>query len=269
MRITKIHPLVWVFHELVENPQEVIDFYEGNNKWEDWWTRGKYSMISNIEPRQYENFPTEELWNKNLFEKGANTEEEIIRKKITDAVHKASELYFKENYPDIKNLYFLSFDIAKYYSGGDMTYHTDYIQERFFMPGFKFHTTVLFYPNDNYEGGEISFLEVDDEKNILWYKDYKPQAGDIVVFSSRSPIYHGVLENKNGEKYIIRTYWRTNDEPTEEWTKGIEEHGEENWNKLQEERVKAMHAYQIHISLDSRNFTITTIPDKEIEKNDN
>lgn len=263
MKITKIHPLVWVFHELVENPQEIIDFYENNNQWEDWWTRGKYSMIHEIQSSNYKKFPTKKEWNKNFSENLLNNKNETIAKKITDAVHQASEIFFKENYPDIEDLYFLTFDIAKYYPGGDMTYHTDYIQEKHFLPGLKFHTTVLFYPNDNYEGGEISFLEVDNKKNILWYKDYKPKAGDVVVFSSRPPIYHGVLENKNAEKYIVRTYWRTNEEPTEEWKKGIEEYGEENWNKLQEERVKAMHAYQIHIPLDGRNFTLTTIPEEK------
>lgn len=28
MNITKLHPLVWVFHNALKNPQEVIDFYE-------------------------------------------------------------------------------------------------------------------------------------------------------------------------------------------------------------------------------------------------
>lgn len=264
MKITKIHPLVWVFHELVKNPQEIIDFYEANNKWEDWWTRGKYSPIKEIEPRNYKKFPSKEEFDNNLFESGLKTKNDTITKKITDAIHKASEIFFKENHPDIEDLYFLSFDIAKYYPGGYMTYHTDYIQEKHFLPGFKFHTTVLFYPNDNYEGGEISFLEFDDkEKNILWYKDYKPKAGDVVVFSTKPPIYHGVLENKSAEKYIVRTYWRTMEEETDEWKEGIKTYGEEKWNELQEERVKKIHAYQLHIPLDGRNFTITTIPEEK------
>jgi hypothetical protein len=35
MQITKINPLVWVFHELVKNPQEIIDFYENEQEWEN------------------------------------------------------------------------------------------------------------------------------------------------------------------------------------------------------------------------------------------
>ena len=263
MRITKIHPLVWVFHELVKNPQEIIDFYENNNQWDDWWTRGQYTMISEIEPREYKNFPTQEEFNKNIYENGLDTDKKIMQKRITDAIHTATEMFFKENHPDIEGLYFLSFDIAKYYSGGHMNYHTDFIQERSSMPGFKFHTTALLYPNENYKGGEISFLELDDQNNILWYKDYKPKAGDVVVFSTRPPIYHGVLPNSEEEKYIIRTYWRTNEEPTKEWLKGVEEYGEEKWNEIQEKIVKEKKGYQLTIQHENREFPITTLPKKE------
>jgi predicted 2-oxoglutarate/Fe(II)-dependent dioxygenase YbiX len=128
-------------------------------------------------------------------------------KTITDSIYKASRLFFEANYPDIKEeLFFLSFDIAKYFPGGEMTYHTDYDQEQFYKPGLVFHTTVLLYPNDNYDGGEISFIEMDSEENVLWRHDYKPKAGDIVIFNSRPPIYHGVSPNLNAEKYIIRAY---------------------------------------------------------------
>jgi hypothetical protein len=97
-----------------------------------------------------------------------------------------------------------------------MNYHTDYRQERFLIPEIKFHTTAVFYLNDNYIGGEISFIELDDEQNILWSYDYKPKAGDVVVFSSNEPIYHGVNTIESGEKYMIRTYLRFNQPPTPE-----------------------------------------------------
>ena len=267
MKITKIHPLVWVFHELVKNPEEIINFYEQEKEWTNWWTRGRLSRIFIANLDRHQTFPTEEVWNKELYKDLGDEipKEYFIKKKITDAVYEASRLFFEANHPDIKDLSFFSFDIAKYFPGGAMTYHTDYDQERFFQPGPIFHTTALLYPNDNYEGGEVSFVELDNERNILWCYDYKPKAGDIVIFSSQPPIYHGVLPNLNAEKYLIRTYWRTYEEPTNEWKQGVLEYGEEQWLAKQQEKYAYLKASQMHKKFENRDMTITIAPPKEYD----
>jgi hypothetical protein len=94
-----------------------------------------------------------------------------------------------------------------------MNYHTDYQVEREGIPEAKFHTTGVFYLNDNYDGGEISFLELNNEQEIIQKIDYKPEQGDLVIFSSNFPIYHGVKQVLKGEKYIIRTYLRYEEKP--------------------------------------------------------
>lgn len=88
-----------------------------------------------------------------------------------------------------------------------MNFHTDYKVEAYNEPGGKKHTTAIFYLNDDYIGGEIAFLELDDNLQIKWYDEYKPQAGDVLVFSSMLPIYHGVKTVEQGNKYMLRTYW--------------------------------------------------------------
>jgi hypothetical protein len=87
-----------------------------------------------------------------------------------------------------------------------MNFHTDYKQEDFHQPGPNKHTTAIFYLNDDYIGGEICFIELDQNQQIVWHDEYKPKAGDIVVFSSKAPIYHGVKTVESGNKYILRTY---------------------------------------------------------------
>jgi heme-degrading monooxygenase HmoA len=98
----------------------------------------------------------------------------------------------------------------------------------------------------------------------LWVYDYKPKAGDVVVFPSTPPFYHSSLKTENGTKYIVRTYWRTNQEPTEEWEEGIKKYGEEEWIKQQEEKAKEIET-QINKTIDGRNFGINVIINKDEE----
>jgi predicted 2-oxoglutarate/Fe(II)-dependent dioxygenase YbiX len=148
-------------------------------------------------------------------------------KMILDAFHKTTKIYLEEHNIKLNNYFFPNFDIARYYKGGSMNYHTDYPQEKYFIPEHKFFTTVIMYLNDNYDGGVLSFIEVDENKEILWRKDYKPKAGDVVIFPSKSPIYHCSTEVTEGEKYMIRTYWSTYQEPDDEWNAGVMQYGEE------------------------------------------
>lgn len=257
MEITKLHPLVWVFHNAIENPKEIINFYEENYLWEDWFTFGKsLSVLSN--DGLFENFPNKEEWDKiyDIPNRAHKENESPIVKKITDSFYKCTKLFFEGNNITLDDPKFYSFNIAKYLIGGKMNHHTDYQQEQYFIPGVKFHTTAVFYLNDNYTGGEISFLELDENQNIIWQYDYKPKAGDLVVFSGKEPIYHGVNEVTNGEKYIIRLYWRYDEKPSEEWNKGVLQYGIEEWEKMQKSKAKDLRTKTLQRKINGRVFDI-------------
>ena len=77
-------------------------------------------------------------------------------------------------------------------------FHSDYFEQDMDTPGYKLIFTSMIYLNDDYDGGEICFW--DGEKLI----GYKPEPGDVIVFPSCEPFYHGVLNIKNNDRYAIR-----------------------------------------------------------------
>lgn len=137
-----------------------------------------------------------------------------------------------------------------------MNFHTDYKVEEYNRPGAKKHTTAIFYLNDDYIGGEIAFLELDENLQITWYDEYKPQAGDVLVFSSMHPIYHGVKTVEQGNKYMLRTYWDQIELPSDEWTQGIANYGESAWQAMEREKELKLRSQMILRDFNSETFCI-------------
>ena len=81
-----------------------------------------------------------------------------------------------------------------------MQYHTDFIISERDMPGNKFFITCTTYINDDYDGGDICFYI--DGKFI----NHKPKAGDILIFPSTEPYYHGVKAITKGNKFFVRNF---------------------------------------------------------------
>jgi hypothetical protein len=119
-----------------------------------------------------------------------------------------------------------------------MHYHTDYQQEKADARGYKFRVTCTMYLNDDYDGGELAFaiLEDRDKPEEAVKFDYKPTAGDILVFPSIAPFYHGVKRLRKGDRYFIRNFWLEHFPGTPEWLAGEAEHGEEAWAEMEKER---------------------------------
>jgi len=166
----------------------------------------------------------------------------------------ARKEFLKDNYPELNNLLKKAFDealdnyckekninaqkrfdgwtgIDKHYAGTVYKTHIDT------TPVDLETYSILFYLNDNYEGGEISFslptpgkkVEVvngnlaegpnglyppDHEKNkdlvSFWLK---PKACSILIFPPLRPhIYpHTAHEIRSGEKYLIKGHWQIED----------------------------------------------------------
>ena len=57
-------------------------------------------------------------------------------------------------------------------------------------------------PIYNYDGGEICFYNKNDSKIY----QYKPSPGDITVFPSGKPFYHGVNKISKNNRYHLRNF---------------------------------------------------------------
>jgi hypothetical protein len=105
-----------------------------------------------------------------------------------------------------------------------LPFHTDFYQANEFVPGPQAEYTITIYLNDDYVGGEIDYrifdgrfedMKMENEEIVPLdhnYGDipkimYRPQAGDIIIFPSRPPYYHGVRRVEAGIKKFIRMFW--------------------------------------------------------------
>ena len=115
-------------------------------------------------------------------------------------------------------------------------FHTDTHGHRKIEPGLKQLVTFTIYLNDDYEGGEVSFLnEMQEEPKVI---TYKPKSGDIMVFPAGHPYWHAALPVTDGvNKTFIRFFANYKYEGSQEWFDSIKEHGEENWKKIWDQRV--------------------------------
>jgi hypothetical protein len=112
-----------------------------------------------------------------------------------------------------------------------MQYHTDFIQSQKDMPGEKFFITCTMYINDDYKGGDIEFFI--DNKLI----NHKPVAGDILIFPSTQPYFHGVKTITDGNKFFIRNFVMHTYEGSKEWLENQIKYGAYRWSKMEQERL--------------------------------
>jgi len=93
--------------------------------------------------------------------------------------------------------YWEAMNFVKYEHGQHFQEHADH--------GFSYIATVslVAYPNDDYEGGELYFPKID----LL----IKPEAGDLVIFPSTYLFSHRAMPVKSGIKYSIVTMLDYND----------------------------------------------------------
>ena len=109
---------------------------------------------------------------------------------VYDAQFPAVENYRKDyNIMDLK--YWEAFNFIKYGPGQHFQEHHDH--------GFSYNCTVslVAYPNDDYEGGELYFR--------LQNLKIKPRAGDLYIFPSNFIYPHVAMPVTSGTKYSIVT----------------------------------------------------------------
>ena len=245
--IQKIHDLVWVFKGAIKNPEDFVNYFNKNKEWKDWYTFGKVADGPNLDSGIFEEFPTLEEWRKaKNYKETVPGEPQYFEAQIEDLFYHATKLYKESNNISLDNWVEDGWNIAKYipnlkdHSDYAMMHHTDFQREFLYNPGLKFGVTAVFYLNEDYDGGEVMFRFLDEHDRSVIKKDYsyKPSAGDILVFPSGPPHYHGVKAVTSGEKYIIRNYWRYDYPGHPLWLKLEEKYGEDIWRQLEEQRLK-------------------------------
>ena len=249
--LEKLHEKIWVFKNAFKSGPEMINFYKENfpaEDWIDWYAFGSHILIP-TGSREFSSFPTRDDWED--FVKFNFDKVDDINLKVTNKyVYEMLQVFYDATKLDVEalninypNWVWDSLDIANYHDSfgvnefQGMSYHTDFQEERREDPGLKFGTTCLFYLNDDYEGGGIHFIELsDDKENLISEVEYKPGAGDLVIFPSGHPFYHSSLISKNGKKHLTRTYWRYDDPGSDKWHEDKKNHSEEEWKDILRER---------------------------------
>lgn len=268
--IKVLHPKIWVFQNEFANSQNLINYLESKQEdWTDWYTFGSKIQLY-LQEYSAKSFPTEEEWEKTviLHEWDKNKFDENAKQILTSFLrtfHSVTKQYVKSVGIEIDNWVFAGTDACKYFAKGGvseiqaMNYHTDYRLGRARFPGRKFEITCVFYLNGDYDGGEISFkIFNDDLTKLLEVIDYKPSTGDIIIFPSKHPFYHGVRAITEGMKYIVRTYWRYDEDGDPELLrqkeKFLQSHTEEEWERLAQDKENELwNRYQLKIDLASSN----------------
>jgi hypothetical protein len=248
----EIMPKVMIYKNCFNDVEKILNiikktekFPENNNRgnWEKW---GNFGIICQEKKYQNKNI------SKNQEKPGTFFYEE---KKMINEIYKVfydiTKDYIKDwsqiaGWPDYINTWDLEnnhwsdgqISFCKYDPTGDtkyaMDYHTDNHEYKNDSRGKKFIITFTVYLNDDYEGGEISFLNESSGLVI----DYKPKAGDITVFPSGHPYYHGVFKVKENNKYLLRMFWFWDYEGSLEWLENEKKFKKDVWEKMEQKKAE-------------------------------
>jgi hypothetical protein len=265
LTFVEIYPNILVYKNVFQDTQKMYDIIknfpkqEEDNLFENWsqWSRFgdyiNYPMGKNFNKKwSYENLKTIEPKN------SAQEDQKYFLLELSRGFDKVTEDYlskFGSSFNFNKDEVIQTYDgesvplwdmygpsISRYhkdpFDSMSMTYHSDFIREPIYSPGYKFAITANSYINDDYEGGEIDFF-VSGE-----LIKYKPEAGDWLVFPSGHPevlkkegnVYlHGVFPSSGNHKYFTRMYWKKYSFGSQEWFEKEQEFGREKWYEMQKD----------------------------------
>ena len=236
MQYTELYPKIDVYTGLLPDADKLYQIMKQSEadsngrfylrQWEKWSVFGTYTQ------------------QKNEFEVGEPgdryDQEKYLSDKVYEAYNTAIDDYLIRHQVELpEGSTLMSSSFSKYDEQIDimkneltMQYHTDFIISERDMPGNKFFITCTTYINDDYDGGDICFYI--DGKFI----NHKPKAGDILIFPSTEPYYHGVKAITKGNKFFIRNFIVYPFNGTEQWLKNQRDYGAYRWGKMEQERVE-------------------------------
>lgn len=234
-----IYPKLIVYKNMLPNFKEHMDLLKESESpktnnyyfkpWEDWYGFGDMLNIG-LDPLKEKQFNDDNLYLKKQIN---------LINALRNAFYKCTYDYVNEWKFEMPNWVENGLSICKYnetkHSGEyAMLYHTDFRPTEIDAPGKKFGLTCTIYINDDYDKGGLSFIH-EETGDVI---DYKPSAGDVVVFPSGQPYWHAVDRVENGEKYFVRCFWSYFFEGTKEWFENEKLYGPKVWEKMETERMK-------------------------------
>ena len=211
---------IYYYKNAISDPKKFIEIIESTEnkdygtsltKWNEWTTcSGEmylYGSQKTVQPSD--------------FEKNSNKDSNpvsYIYNTITDLFYNVCKDYAVSKGDMEEPMILPAFDIKKYSAGTFMGAHFDQ-QEG----DTRLRYSLVFYLNDDYEGGELSFTIESPDAPILMGKpseDYslaketdrvtigiKPEAGSVIIFPSSPPYHHTAHLVKSGYKYMIPMHW--------------------------------------------------------------
>lgn len=241
----EIYPKIFVYKAAFKNPTGFIEEVKKLSTWQAWWTFGDMTSLPGDEYVRFDHKPSEAEWDKfvsDYLEEYKDRQGSELSAYVDRLFYQVTQDYMSRYPMELPNWCHQKPSIAKYVALGgvdddkySMHYHTDFQREKADAPGLKYALTCTMYLNDDYEGGELSF-KIAKEDGTIDTIDYKPSAGDTIVFPSIEPYYHGVRQIGTGDRYFIRTFWTHYSEGTPEWRAGLAEHGSEKWAEMEKAR---------------------------------
>jgi hypothetical protein len=246
----EIYPRIFVYNKLLpdaDNLHQIMQLSEKNGQgkcvyteWVDWFIFGKYCNSKHIDS------VIEDLDKDNEYDYKLLQKEYLLYRRLKESTASAISHYVAVNKIQLpENSFITGQNIGRYNpnvdtgEGKTMQYHTDYGIGEWYWPGEKFLITATTYVNDDYDGGEIMFSIGDD---II---KYKPEAGDILVFPSGSPLYpggepyfHAVDGIQKSSKFLVRMYLKYVAKGEKKWYDGEEKYGKDEWYKIAKERAE-------------------------------
>lgn len=216
----KLHEEVYLYEDVISDPQRLIALIEELDEdetvqsvipeWGFWFSNSRdghsFGSKKDFNPENLDD-----------LESPRKEDVEFVVKEIQNGVRNIAESYYKdrgfEGEPQVSPFV----GIMKYREGCEMGAHFDaQAGDR------SLKYSIVMYLNDDYEGGEISFIirpydlrnpknidlqpipDADDPRNEeLTDFTLKPKAGSALIFPSTHPFKHCVHVVKGGDKYIF------------------------------------------------------------------
>jgi len=271
------------YHDLNFEYKNQNKFYIRN--WSNWYTFGNKTEIR---PYIHSNKETEDDVNAMVLEytpeeaKRWRKEKDVIKqiqKAMTKTLEDYESLYeAKDIFPSYVNNWNINsttdgtekghWDMRSEHSAADIlkhnaetdgdyaiSWHTDRRASTESAPGARPIITITIYLNDDYEGGEVSYLREEDNSIIT----YKPKAGDIVIFPSGKPFYHAARKVSKNNKYLLRQFvtWDYVGDP--EWLSNLEKHGEDKWLEMESERTQIEDRQSAKVIISGEDYKSTVL----------
>lgn len=216
----KLHEEVYLYEDVISDPQRLIALIEELDEdesvqsvipeWGFWFSNS----------RDGHSFGSKKDFNPDALdslESDRKADVEFVVKEIQNGVRGVAESYYRDRGIDGEPKISPFVGIMKYRPGCEMGAHFDaQAGDR------SLKYSIVMYLNDDYEGGEISFIirpydlrnpknshlqpipDADDPRNAeLTDFTLKPKAGSALIFPSTHPFKHQVHIVKSGDKYIF------------------------------------------------------------------